>query len=325
MNEETKRNLDLVPGNNAAYSNENPDALDSRYLHPEERELAEKLAEESGGQFTAEEMRDVLRHALPSDAKEYPQGLSDYVLDTAQATDETLQYMDGSEGRLVVTQDENGEARYVIQDIGSIPLNEDAKAYVQEQDLGYSFMEPTERTDDPSIPRDMLTGRPLDESGRYTVSYIVEGNVYSVPHYSCATADCLSQNLNVDWKSPEGQAYENALNAKMLDDASTGASVGLMFNPVGATATLLNGISITTGFGSAYLKGEIVNEVGEASMSDLFERGLKDALGKRTGVRVNTLLDLSDFHEMNTDFIPDDSTLRENLNNLVNKDDDEGE
>lgn len=136
-----------MSGNNTAYGNENSDALDSRFLYPEERELAEKLAEESGGQLSAEEMRDVLLHALPSDAKEYPQGLSDYVLDTAQSTDETLQYMDGSEGRLIVTQDENGEACYVIQDIGSIPLNEDAKAYVQEQNLGYSFIEPTERTD----------------------------------------------------------------------------------------------------------------------------------------------------------------------------------
>jgi len=145
--EEAKRNLDLVSDNNTAYSNESPDALDSRYLHPEERELADKLAQESDGQFTAEEMRDALRHALPADAKEYPQGLSDYVLDTAQATDETLQYMDGSEGRLIVTQDENGDARYVVQDIGSIPLNDDAKAYIQEQDLGYSFVEPTERTD----------------------------------------------------------------------------------------------------------------------------------------------------------------------------------
>lgn len=145
--EEAKRNLDLVSSNNAAYSNESSDALDSRYLHPEERELAEKLAEESGGEFTAEELRDALRHALPSDVKEYPQGLSDYVLDTAQATDEALQYIDGSEGRLVVTQDENGQARYIIQNIDSIPLNEDAKTYIQELDLGYSFIEPTKRTD----------------------------------------------------------------------------------------------------------------------------------------------------------------------------------
>ena len=50
-NEEAKRNLDLVSGNNAAYSNETSDALDSRYLHPEERELADKLAEESGGEL----------------------------------------------------------------------------------------------------------------------------------------------------------------------------------------------------------------------------------------------------------------------------------
>ena len=46
-----------------------------------------------------------------------------------------------------MTQDENGEARYVIQNIASIPLNEDAKAYIQEMDLGYSFIEPTERAD----------------------------------------------------------------------------------------------------------------------------------------------------------------------------------
>ncbi|HEX5792214.1 MAG TPA: hemagglutinin repeat-containing protein, partial [Rheinheimera sp.] len=197
--DEAMRNLGLVTGNNTAYGAERPEALDNRYLNPEERKLAEQLAKDSGGRFTTQEMLDALRHARPSESTDYPQGMNENVLDTALATDETLKYLDGSEGRLIVTQDENGDARYIVQDMSNIPLNEDAKEYIKQQDLGYSFIEQVERTESLPVFRDMLTGKPLDESGRYMMGYDVDGNVYNVPHYSCATADCLSQKLNIDW------------------------------------------------------------------------------------------------------------------------------
>ncbi|WP_126842362.1 hypothetical protein [Idiomarina tyrosinivorans] len=117
--------------------------------------------------------------------------------------------------------------------------------------------------------------------------------------------------------------YQKALNAKALDDASTAATAGLLLNPVGGTAALLNGVSVTTGFGSAYLEGELINEAGEYGLSEVFQVGLESMLGKRTGTRVNTLLDLSGFHDKNTDFIPEDSKLIEDANTLISRDDDE--
>ncbi|RUO31131.1 hypothetical protein [Aliidiomarina soli] len=313
-----------MAGNNAAYNAEDPNSLDHRYLHPEERELAEQLAQDSDGRFTAQEMLDTLRHARSSEAPDYPQGMSSEVLDIERATDETFQYLDGSEGRLLVTQGEDGNARYIVKDMKSIPLNDDAKDYITQQDLGYSFYEPAARIDDPSIPRDTLTGRPLDDTGRYKVGYNVDGNIYSVPHYSCATADCLSQQMNVDWSSPEGQAYRNALTAQGLDDLSSAANLGLLISPVGPWAFVLSTTATVAGGGSAYMNGELINETAEFGMSSLHGKALVEMLGKRSGVRVNTLLDLSGYHDNTTDFIPDDSTVREGLNNYLNGDDDEG-
>lgn len=307
--DEAMRNLGLVTGNNTTYGAERSEALDDRYLNPEERKLAEQLAKDSGGRFTTQEMLDALRHARPSESTDYPQGMNENVLDTALATDETLKYLDGSEGRLIVTQDENGDARYIVQDMSNIPLNEDAKEYIKQQDLGYSFIEQVERTESLPVFRDMLTGKPLDESGRYMMGYDVDGNVYNVPHYSCATADCLSQKLNIDWNSPEGQAYQNALSAKALDDVSTMATGALLFTPPGALATGLGYLSLGASVGSGYLQDDLLKTTVSETSSLLYETALKEKLGKTLGGRINTGLSLIGLHDGIGSFVSDVSKL----------------
>ncbi|RUO28114.1 hypothetical protein CWE12_12905 [Aliidiomarina sedimenti] len=54
----------------------------------------------------------------------------------------------------------------------------------------------------------------------------------------------MSQQLNVDWSSPEGQAYRNALTAQGLDDATDAATVTSMFTPAGVTTTALGYFSM---------------------------------------------------------------------------------
>ncbi|MEN3156862.1 hemagglutinin repeat-containing protein [Alkalimonas sp. NCh-2] len=123
--------------------------VDYRYLTPSERELAVRLAKESGGLFTEQEMLDALRHTLNlPEGESYPEGMNSHVLDTAIATQEALAFMDASEGRLIVTPGEDGNARYLVQDMSAIPLNDDAKEYIKQQDLGYSFIEQVERVED---------------------------------------------------------------------------------------------------------------------------------------------------------------------------------
>lgn len=319
--DEALRNQQIVNNNNKTYGQEYIDKLDYRYLSPAEQELASKLAQESGGRFTVQEMADALRHTLSlPEGEQYPAGQTAYVLDTATATGDTLKYLDGSEGRLIVTQDEEGNARYIVQDISRIPLNEEAKAYIKEQDLGYSFSESMSGNPVPSWLKDPLTGRALDDNGQYWVGYDVEGKSYSVPHYSCATADCLSQKLNIDWNSAEGQAYFNALNVKALNDVSDAATGILLFTPAGGVATGLGFVSTGAGLGASYLDGELFKEVSANASSKIFEAALSDMLGSTLGVKVNTALDLLGVHDQNVIFIPKDDELADKLKVIFNED-----
>jgi hypothetical protein len=132
--QEALANMSLLSGNQHLYGSENQDNIDNRFLRTEEFQLAERLASESNGKFTTQQILDTLRHANT-------EGDNAWVVDTALTSAATLHNMDGTEGRLIVTQDEHGQARYIVQNMSQIPLNEDAKAYIQQQGLGYSFTE----------------------------------------------------------------------------------------------------------------------------------------------------------------------------------------
>lgn len=106
-------------------------------------------------------------------------------------------------------------------------------------------------------------------------------------------------------------------------DCSFTTGAGFLITPVGGVGFTLNTIATGAGVGSAYMRGELVSEAGEIGMSELHRKALEDMLGGRTGARVNTLLDLSGYHESNTDFIPTDAAVIENINNYLRGDDNE--
>ena len=301
--QEALANMSLLSGNQHLYGSENQANIDNRFLRTEEFQLAERLASESNGKFTTQQILDTLRHANTG-------GDNAWVVDTALASAATLHNMDGTEGRLIVTQDEHGQARYIVQNMSQIPLNEDAKAYIQQQGLGYSFTEQYQsQATQSGFGYDLFSGKPLDETGRYSVGYMVEDNIFSVPHFACGTAECVAQKQNIDWSAPSAQAYHTALSAKALDDTSTIATGVLLFTPPGALATGLGLTGTTVGLGASYLDGEFVKGVGKDISSKIFEAAFSDMFGNSIGGKINTAFDLLGVHEQNVIFIPKDKVV----------------
>jgi filamentous hemagglutinin len=70
--------------------------------------------------------------------------------------------------------------------------------------------------------RDPLTNLPLDDQGRYGQQIVVDGKTYAPKYFSCATPECLGNNL--DMSDPNTAAYVKALDKRVLDDIGTGAT-----------------------------------------------------------------------------------------------------
>ena len=99
--------------------------------------------------------------------------------------------------------------------------------------LSASYNNPT---NDPG--RDKLTGLPLDDQGRYTVQYSVEGQIYSPKYYPCATTDCVVGGKNLDMSDPATQAYVKAVDKMIVDDINKQATIVTLISPVGVAGTI---------------------------------------------------------------------------------------
>jgi filamentous hemagglutinin len=180
----------------------------------------------------------------------------------------------------MATPGEDGTTRYLIQ---QIPENTPPEliSYIIEQTGGEDspyrapvYQLPPEEAA-PGQPRDRLTGRPLDEEGRYTVSYVVDGKIYHVPHFSCGDAECVRRNANIDHSDPAAQEWERAVDAKALGDLGTVATVGVVMNPAGALGQALIYSGTATALLSGYLKDETVNAISKEVLMTGFEEYAK--------------------------------------------------
>ncbi|MDI5984188.1 DUF637 domain-containing protein [Halomonas sp. M4R5S39] len=201
----------------------------NRQLHSEERMLARDLAERGDG-YTAEEIEQALRGM-------YHDGLGQSPGDNVVVDLQDLDTVDGAyfdyDGDWLATPGADGTTRYLVQ---LVPTDTPPEliAYIIEQTGGEDspyrapvYQLPAEETA-PGQPRDRLTGRPLDEEGRYTVSYVVDGKIYHVPHFSCGTAECNAQGANVDYSDSGAQAWTRALDARAVSDAGRLATAGVV-------------------------------------------------------------------------------------------------
>jgi filamentous hemagglutinin len=210
----------------------------NRQLHSAERMLARDLADLSEGRFTLEEIEQAMR-GMHNDG--LGEGRSaNTIVDLHDLAGIDANYFDyGGDWRAIPGPD--GTTRYLIQQVPTDAPPE-LIAYIIAQTGGENspyrapvYQLPAEEAA-PGQPRDRLTGRPLDEEGRYTVSYVVDGKIYHVPHFSCGDATCNALGANVDYSDPGAQAWARALNARTLKDLSNAATLATMINPVGAVA-----------------------------------------------------------------------------------------
>src|SRR5690606_30146183 len=126
-----------------------------------ERDLANQLAAQSGGQLTPEVIMNTMRNSKTMEVE--PDGFHGAMVDVAQANPEALAALDPSNGSIFVATDAEGNARYLVQNMSEIPVDASAKTLLEEQ--GYSFYEKAPGDYNILPPRDPASGRVLDETG----------------------------------------------------------------------------------------------------------------------------------------------------------------
>ncbi|MGE0350437.1 hypothetical protein [Hydrogenophaga sp.] len=218
----------VVGGGAGAATGASVDA-NNRQLHPDERKLAQELAEKSKGRYTAEQIENALRNAGNTQTGESV--VAGMVVDPAQRDaiyDKGAVWTVGESGTLVQVLPPQPDAELVV--------------YIR-QNTGqtYDWYTPSRGgiANDPNIPRDRLTGRPLDDQGRYSQTVVLDGKVYEPKYHPCATTDCIRTGANLDMADPSSQAYVKALDKQVFKDIGKGATVGSLVTPVGVPGRCL--------------------------------------------------------------------------------------
>ncbi|WP_198599302.1 hypothetical protein, partial [Vibrio sp. 10N.261.55.A7] len=279
--------------------------LDNRFLSKREYELANTLAAESNGKYTAEEIRNAMRHTQVQENEKYDSGVSPYFVDTSKVDDKS--FVDNSGGKLIVGQNGTGKGRYIVQDIESIPLDESAKQYFLDQDLGYSFfIVPETKT----VEIDFLTGKPINsKNGTYQVSHTIDGKSYVVDYHSCATPECVATNSNMV-KNAASDAFIDATSAKALDDAATVATYAALPARAGTVVfKTIDYVGMATSVGSAVLKEQVSKEALDLSTTKLVHIMLRDNLVPFKADKVQSYISASGILDEVNRSIPEDSKI----------------
>lgn len=289
--------------------------VENRFLSKREYELANTLAAKSNGKYTAEEIRNAMRHTQVQENEKYDSGVSSYVVDTSKVDDKS--FVDNSDGKLIVGQDGTGKGRYIVQDIESIPLDESAKQYLLDQDLGYSFFKVPETT---TVEIDFLTGKPINsQNGTYHVSHTIDGKSYVVDYHSCATPECVATNSNMV-KNAASDAFIDATSAKALDDASDLATKASLVTPAGPLMYTAQGISTVASYSSAGIKGELTKQIAEEGTTALFGLIIKDLVVPGKAEKIEALLDNLDVSKKVNETIPEDKEIKTVINEYLEDD-----
>jgi filamentous hemagglutinin len=246
----------------------------NRQLHTAERELARDLADSSDGQFTLEEIESALRGMYHDELGQAPRDNTQ--VDLSDVDGVFGSYYDfGGEWQTISGQD--GTTRYLIQQVPT-EAPPDLIAYIIQETGGDGspyrapVYELAPQEPDPGQPIDRMSGRPLDETGRYTVSYVVNGKIYHVPHFPCGDAACIAQGANIDYSDPSAQAYARALDAKALKDLSNAATLAAMINPAGAVGASVGLSGTAANVLSGYLSDNFIETASAEAAQYSFEQ-----------------------------------------------------
>ncbi len=124
-----------------------------------------------------------------------------------------------------------------------------------------------------AIGRDKLTGAPVDASGRYTESAVIDGKSYEPKYFSCATLDCVTSRSNLDMNDAGTQAYVKALDQQVFKDIGTGATAGTLVTPVGVAANVLFGLGIGASIGQSATSDEKWSTARDEFLKAVSEKG----------------------------------------------------
>ncbi|MFK3643013.1 DUF637 domain-containing protein, partial [Pseudomonas protegens] len=194
----------------------------NRQLHPDEKELAKRLAARSGGKYSAEQIEDQLRLSSVNGTDIGPG--TDTVATKEGRYDESGKWLPLGNGQY-------------FQDFSKLDLN--IVAYINEQTNAYSWANfpsspNTDWSKSPSISderRDRLSGHVLDGDGGYRLPVMVGDEAFSPRFFSCGDASCVSLGGNADTSDLETIRWNDALNRKAISDVTTMGSLA----PVPAT------------------------------------------------------------------------------------------
>lgn len=238
----------------------------NRQLHPDEKELAKRLAEQSGGKYTVEQIEAQLRLSSIDGTDVGP--TSDFVSTKSGIYD--------AGGNWIPL----GDSGYYLQDFAKadkdiiqfIKSNTNTYAWTPEAQFGYSkFIEAGNGSEAKDYGRDRLTGYQLDKNGGYNVPVVVDGVSYSPRYYSCASSECVASGASIDLGDVNTLRWIRAQDVKTLENGSFIFAVGAVFAPPAAVGAFANS-SAAAGLLAGYLKEDLTGSMSQELLGYGFER-----------------------------------------------------
>lgn len=144
-----------------------------------------------------------------------------------------------------------------------------------------------------------MTNLPLDDSGRYSQTVILDGKVFEPKYLPCATSECLRTGSNLDMSDPKTQAYVKSLDQQVFKDMGKGATLGSLVTPVGVGGVAFAVVGAGAAAGESLISKDPVSTGLDKGLESGAEKGaekfFKDVLGHTPGVaaRAAALINLS--------------------------------
>jgi hypothetical protein len=155
--------------------------------------------------------------------------------------------------------------------------------------------DPKNNADLTTSNRDKLTGMPLDSTGRYTVSAVIDGELYKPKYLPCATTECIRTGSNLDMSDAGTKAYVNALDKKIMDDMNNAATVVTVVSPVGVAGNIAGVIGPASSVVSGFISNETTSALAKEAIQMGAEKYLRGVLelGEAAAKRVVGTIDLA--------------------------------
>jgi filamentous hemagglutinin len=269
----------------------------NRQLHPDERRIARDLTAKAkamgltkadGSAYALKDIEDALRNA--GNIEKGESVIAGMVVDP-KVRDAIF------DKGAVWTLGENGK---LVQVLPPQPPQELVDFIKSETGATYSWYKPSaENPVAVNSPRDRLTNQPLDETGRYTQTMVVDGKVYEPKYHPCGNVDCQQSGANLDMSDPGTQAYVTAMDQQVYKDIGTGATGGTLLTPVGAAGKVLFWLGAAASGGQAATSDSPVETGFDEAMKAVSEKGgakfFEEVLGHTPGAaaRASALINLT--------------------------------